>query len=656
MKKIISITSALLFMAGVSVAQVAPYQNKELSIEERVEDLMSRMTLDEKISYIHGMRTSGGHSATQWDGTPACERLGIQPLKIYHGPYGVGSYRYTNKNGVYYPSSINMATTWNPELVEEITTSLSRELKAAGGQSSAGPAMNIIRDLRGGRSMEYFTEDPYLNGEIAAAYVKGVQSQRNFAIMKHYLANNQDYLRFGMDTYVSERAIREIYLPGYKAAVEKGGVMGVMTGYNLVNGIHNSAHKHQINEILKGEFGFKGVVMTDWVGSANNGRFMLEAGLDLEMPRALKYKPAAIKELLNKGEIDISLIDEKVRRVLYLTFWCGVMDEKPSINKAEIATPECVAVARRAAEEAIVLLKNEGDILPLDRTKVKKIAVIGPNGEFGAHFRNGQHNYQMLQGGGSATVAPPKGKLITPFVGVKNAAKGIEVNFEAGCYGDHGYTIIQPEFLLSKMGEKGLDATYFSDDNFGGTKANKIDPKVDFRWYNVPDIIERDDSKPNKKFSVKWSGKIVAPETRKYGFELNSVGNATLYINKKKLIDITSSMHAEKYGVGEIELKKGEYEIRIEYQVTANDKELVLKWNYGEEEYLKRAVELAKSSDVVIMAVGTSGSIETEAQDRSILLGRSDYLALSAAQERLIKEIAKVNSKVIVSPFTAGVV
>ncbi|MEM9337199.1 MAG: glycoside hydrolase family 3 N-terminal domain-containing protein [Bacteroidota bacterium] len=472
----------------MAFSQSAPEQKIAADINRRVEGVLKQMSLEEKVEYISGMRM-GSHGPGKWDGPKGNKRLGIAPFKIYHGPYGIGALRYTRKNGVYYPSSINMACTWNPELIQEVTTSMSKELKAAGGQSNAGPAMNIIRDLRGGRSMEYFTEDPYLNGQMATSYIKGIQSQGNFAIMKHYICNNQERERNYIDVQVGERALREIYLPGYKRAVIDGGVLGVMTGYNTINGNHASANKHLIQDILKDEWGFKGIVMTDWSGSADDPIAMIKAGTDLEMPRPKTLTPAKVLKAINQGEITESDINEMVRRILYVSYFTGVMDGKPEIKPDEIATPHAVALARKMAEESIVLLKNKDHFLPLDRSKVRSIAVIGPNGAYGTHFRNGTKSYQLLQGGGSASIAPAADNMITPYAGIKKASKDIKVAFEPGCYGDHGCTIIQPEFFSTSDGKQGLQARYYPNNSLKGKSQLKVDKHINFTWHKTPDII-----------------------------------------------------------------------------------------------------------------------------------------------------------------------
>jgi len=201
---------------------------------------------------------------------------------------------YLQKNGTYYPVPLNMASTWNRGLVSRSMNTLSKEINAAGAQSNLGPSMNIIRDLRGGRSFEYFTEDPFLNGEIASSYVRGIQSQRNLAVLKHFVCNNQERERSNIDVKISERTLREIYLPGFKKAIQKGGALGLMTSYNKVNGQPVSENRHLLQEILKDEWGFQGLVMTNWDEQNTSTSKMIQAGIDLEMPKRKMFTKEAI--------------------------------------------------------------------------------------------------------------------------------------------------------------------------------------------------------------------------------------------------------------------------------------------------------------------------------------------------------------------------
>ncbi|MGY5351866.1 glycoside hydrolase family 3 protein [Wenyingzhuangia sp. IMCC45533] len=645
-------TFVLVFISLSSFSQVMLYKKIQLEGETRVTDLLHRMTLDEKIDFLSGVGKTGGQLG-QYDGTKGTPSLDISPFKVFQGPYGVNATDYLRKNGTYYPVSLNMASTWNQNLIERSMNSLSKELNAAGGQSNLGPAMNIIKDLRGGRSFEYFTEDPFLNGEIASAYVRGIQSQRNLAVLKHFVCNNQERERDFLNVKISERALREIYLPGFKAAVQKGGALALMTSYNKINGKPVTENQHLLSEILKDEWGFQGIVMTNWNGSGDSASEMIQAGVDLEMPSANQFTKEKILKAIEANQITESNIDEMVRRLLVVTFVSGVVDNYQFENPKLLATKENATIARKLAEESLILLKNEGKLLPLDNKKIKNIAVIGPNGKYGPHFREGKRTYQMLQGGGISSVAPPLNKMITPVAGLKALNKGAKIAFEPGCYGDHGCTEIRNQFLVSKKGKTGLNAEYYDNDDFDGEPIKQLDSNVSFDWGEAPAILQNRD----QPFSVRWTGKIKAPKSRLYTFEIQAQGIARVYINKKLVINKRKrDLGWDKFAIGTTYLEEGVYDIRVEFKKTTSLNQCKLLWDYGNDEYLTRAINLAKKSRVVIMPVGTSGLIESEKIDRDEKLNRTESLALSLAQEKLIDEVSKVNKNVIVVVYSSGVV
>ena len=241
-----------------------PYQNSKLKIEERINDLLPRMTLEEKVELVTGDKIP----AKGVIGSEGIKRLNIPGFKIEHGPYAFKGWFGPNQAkemGTYFPVSIAQASTWDRPLIQEINAAMASEMKASGGQANAGPAMNIIRDPRGGRSFEYFTEDPFLNGEIAKAYTLGLQSQKIMANLKHYVCNNQEFNRHKLNIIVNERTLREIYLPGFKKAIQEGGAWSVMGAYNKVNDIYSCENPFLLNKILREDWGFKGFVLSDWL-------------------------------------------------------------------------------------------------------------------------------------------------------------------------------------------------------------------------------------------------------------------------------------------------------------------------------------------------------------------------------------------------------
>lgn len=422
-------SALLLLLITPSVKSVAQYDK---STERKIDSLISLMTLQEKVGMIHanGAFSSGG-----------VPRLGIPDLVMSDGPHGVrreiGKYWQYYKtplkdfadSSTYLPVGICLAATWNPTLGFEYGKVLGSEANFRGKDVILGPGINIIRTPLNGRNFEYMGEDPYLTGKMAAQYIKGVQSKGVAASVKHYLANNQELHRMSIDVEMSERALREIYLPGFKAAVEEGGVYTVMGAYNKFRGQYATHHEYLNNTILKGEWGFKGLVMSDWAATKNTLE-ALKYGLDIEMGTAMDMGPEPEKynsfrtsdtiviPLVENGTIPEALINDKVRRILRVMYKINVIDKKR--QPGAYNTKEHQEVALKVAEEGVVLLKNETGLLPLNRSAVKTIAVIGANA--------GRKN--ALGGGSSQVKAFYE---ITPLEGIKKiAGKDIAVTYTEG--------------------------------------------------------------------------------------------------------------------------------------------------------------------------------------------------------------------------------
>jgi len=338
------------------------------------------MTLEEKIDML------GGEDSFY---IRQNERLGIPKIKMADGPLGVRNYG----DATAFPATIGITASWNKALMQDIGAAVGKEARSKGVHIMLAPAVNIHRAPMCGRNFEYLGEDPYLAGQMAASYVKGVQGQGVVTTVKHFALNNQEYDRHNISSDTDERTLQEIYLPAFKAAVDAG-VGAVMTSYNLVNGAHASEHPHLIQDILKGQWKFDGLVMSDWE-STYDGVRAANAGLDLEMPSGKFMNRQNLLPALKAGAINERTIDDKIRRLLRVMFRFGFFDrpqENPSLPKY---SADSRLIALTAAREGIVLLKNEGNLLPLDRSKVKSILVIGPN----AHPA-------VTGGGGSSRVHP----------------------------------------------------------------------------------------------------------------------------------------------------------------------------------------------------------------------------------------------------------
>ena len=429
---------AVLLPAQAPVPADAPYKNSATSVEQRVSDLLSRMTLEEKASMLAG---SG------WMESTPIPRLGIPAIKMADGPIGVRSWAgpsaITNAannpvkvESTAFPSGIAMAATWDVGLVQGQGHAIGQEVKALGRDMILGPTVNINRVPLWGRNFEAYGEDPYLTGQLAVAYVKGVQSEGVIPSVKHFAANNQEYERHRIDVQVSERALHEIYFPAFKAAVQEGHAWTVMSAYNLVNGVQCAENSFLLTDVLRKEFGFKGFVVSDW-GSTYSTAPTVNAGMDLEMPggppmKAWIARPqtqaagngagwlTADKVLaeVRAGTITEATINNNVSRTLRVIFTSGIFDH-PHTATGDPDTPDHRAVALQGATEGIVLLKNEGNLLPLDTAKIHSIAVIGPNAAV------------VRAGGGSSMV---RSKVaIAPLDGIKErAGNNIAVNYALG--------------------------------------------------------------------------------------------------------------------------------------------------------------------------------------------------------------------------------
>lgn len=404
------------------------------STEEKIDSLISLMTIEEKVAMIHSESSfaSGGVA-----------RLGIPHWVMSDGPHGVRKEHgtdYVPDEGVmdsitYLPVGVTLASTWNPQLGYEYGKVLGEEAKARGKDVILGPGINIIRTPVNGRNFEYLSEDPYLVSKMVVGYIKGVQDQEIAACVKHYAANNQEIDRNTVNVEMSERTLQEIYLPGFKAAVQEGGVYTLMGAYNKFRGQYCTHNEYLINTILKKDWGFQGVVMSDW-GAVTNTMEAINNGTDLEMGTDLAlmanlaqgsaleqkldygkyYMGDTVVALVKAGTVDVKLIDEKVRRILRVMYKTKMFEKR---TPSEINTSAHQATALKVAEEGIVLLKND-NILPFKKDKIKTIVVIGGNG-----------NHKHAGAGGSSQVNAKY--EVTPLAGITRlAGDNIKVTYAKG--------------------------------------------------------------------------------------------------------------------------------------------------------------------------------------------------------------------------------
>lgn len=376
-----------------------PFMNSNLDLEQRVDDLLERLTLKEKFKLCSGNGFFSGKSV---------KRLGIKTFGMTDGPHGVAPHSSYFRKTTYFPTSICMGATFNPEIGYEFGIALAQEVRAIGKHMILGPGINIDRTPLNGRTFEYMTEDPHLNSKMVVPIVKGIQSQRISSCVKHFLVNNQETNRRSVSSEIGERALQEIYLPGFKTAIQEGEAWSVMGSYNKINGVYACENEDTLRKRLINEWEFKGCIISDWYATEpiKTTESCMNAGLSVEMPIPLKYEMRKLKKAFKKGKFTEEILNDNIRRFLRVMFLVGNFDDKNSLPPGNRNTAEHQQVARKIAEEGMVLLKNENKILPLDIEKIKKIAILGPNAK-----------KKMAFGGGSSEIRPFY--EISPLKGLK---------------------------------------------------------------------------------------------------------------------------------------------------------------------------------------------------------------------------------------------
>lgn len=434
MKKTITTAFVAAFTATVALAQSVPvYLDATKPIEQRVEDALKRMTLDEKIAVIHAQSKFS---------SPGVARLGMPDFWTDDGPHGVRpdvlwdewmQAGQTNDSCVAFPALTCLAATWNPQLAYSYGKALGEEALYRGKDMILGPGVNILRTPLGGRNFEYMGEDPYLASRMVVPYIQGLQSNGVAACVKHFALNNDEEYRNQVNVIVDDRALYEIYLPAFKAAVTEGHVWGLMGAYNLYKNQHNCHNKYLLCDILKGEWGYDGVVVSDW-GGAHDTRQAVENGLDMEFGTWTDglsfgasnaydnyYLARPYRDMILKGQYSTKELDDKVRRVLRLFFRTTMRTDR---GNGSMNSEAHYATARRIADDGIVLLKNDGNLLPLDTTKTLRVLVVGENAI-----------KMMTVGGGSSSLKVQRESL--PIEGMRNyLGDKIKIEYARGYVGD----------------------------------------------------------------------------------------------------------------------------------------------------------------------------------------------------------------------------
>ena len=644
----------LTFISPAQTQSTPPYKNPNLPVQTRVDDLVSRMTLEEKIGQM-------------MNATPAIERLGVPAHDYWNEAlHGVA------RSGIatVFPQAIGLAATWDQKLMYDVADVISTEARAKHheyarnkqfgryqGLTFWSPNINIFRDPRWGRGQETYGEDPYLTGMMGVQFVKGLQGNdpRYFKVIatpKHYAVHSgPEPERHAFDAKAYERDLRETYLPAFRATILEGKAYSVMCAYNRTNGEPCCANKRLMKDILRDEWGFDGFVVSDcgaiydiwkfhkYVPTEKEASVLgVKAGTDLTCGDEYKTLVEAVKEgLITEAELDTS-----VKRLLTARFRLGQFDPPEMVPYARIPysqndTDEHRQLALKTARKSIVLLKNANRTLPLKKD-VKSIAVIGPNADLP----------ETLWGNYNGTAS----RLFTPLAGIRNAvSKNTKVTYALGSTLAGEPVVPVPASALTVNGtEPGVKAEYFNNQELSGPAVTvRTDPRIDFDWgrFNpTPQLT-------GNHFSVRWTGKLTPPESGKYTLGFTADDGARLYIDGKLLVDAWAS-NPKKTATAEIELQAGRsYDLRMEYFQYQRENIAKLVWSYPgmTERLMEEAVKAAKESDVSVVVLGISARLEGEEMPVHVdgfRGGDRTDLSLPKSQDALLKAIVATGKPVVV--------
>ncbi|MCW3844893.1 glycoside hydrolase family 3 C-terminal domain-containing protein [Micromonospora yasonensis] len=577
------------------------------------------MTLDEKVSTLGLNGSPDGYQ----NYFPAIPRLCVPRLILQDGPAGVAQ-DFTGVTQL--PAPISVAASWDRSVATDYGTVLGTEAWGKGIHVAQGPMLNIARVPQGGRDFESYGEDPYLTGRLGVANIAGIQGVGVMANAKHYFANNQETNRESINEYIDERTQREIYLPHFEAAVKDGNIASMMCSFNQINGEYSCQNSRILTDILKGEWGFKGFVRSDW-GATHSTAAAYNAGMDLAKPSR-----ADLRSAVDQGLIPMSRIDDGVLRVLRVMFEYGLFERQPTGTKdSVVTTPEHAAIARDVSAQGTVLLKNSAGVLPLDNTKIGSIAVLG---------NNAADDIYSGGDGSSAVVSP---YVVSPLQGITDrAGKSVTINHPAGQpNGDGALPPVSSEYLTPPSGEgHGLQASYYNNKNLTGNPVlTRVDPNIDVNWTGSPGT-----GVPANNFSVRWTGTLTPPKTGTYTFSLLSEDGSRLYIDGKLVIDNWGARNHPDAKWGTVDLEAGRnYAIKVEHFKGTDEGKAHLGWADVAQMRLDAAAA-AKESDV---AVVVANDRRTEGRDRP-------NLQLPFEQDKLIEAVAAANPNTIVVLNTGG--
>ena len=573
-------------------------------VERRVDQLLSKLTKEEKISLLAGDAFDGMS-------TIAIPRLGIPKLVMADGPQGIRAHG----PACSFPCGIALAATWDQSLAYEYGAAIGREARARGIHIQLGPGVNIARTPLNGRNFEYYGEDPYLTGEMASRWIQGVQAHGVVATVKHFVGNDEEWRRMEIESLMDEQTLREIYLLPFQKAVSQGGVWAVMSAYNKLNGFPSTGNDRLQNEILKLEWGFPGIVMSDWW--ATQDVKAIAAGLDLEMPMGYQVTKESVTKALEEKKLSQEQIDQGVRRLLRVAISMGFLDRKQERPDLPLDSKQNSALALDVATKSIVLLKNSPTLLPLDRKSLRHVVIYGPNAQD-----------TPAVGGGSGGVEPFR--KVNFLQGIRAALpKETEVfyapmplsrHFSLSNFLEFGKEIPAPPRIVDVR-----RMTCVTQPNFTKVTVRR-DRKIEISWTHrsPPEGVPKD-----QEARVTWDAEIEVPVSGNY--ELLTEGHPEIRLGNRELGNPESYMMLLEKGasvplrVTASEVGRGSGHVSVRIGIVPEE---------------ATGLYPAKSADVAIVCVGLNPDVEGEGYDRGF--------ALPVAQQQLIAQVVSANPRTIV--------
>jgi beta-glucosidase len=604
---------ALLCLLSLTVAIVPSAISAPDGVEQRVESILSKMTLEQKIDLI------GGEDDFYIRAYPA---LGWPRLRMADGPIGVrhGGPATTMAGG------ISLAATWDPVLSAREGAEIGKDARAKGVHFMLGPAVNIYRAPMNGRNFEYMGEDPYLAGKIAVGYIQGMQAQGVSATVKHFDVNNSEFDRHNTDAIVDERTLREIYLPAFEAAVKEGHVGSVMDSYNLINGSHATQNAHLNIDILKGEWGFTGILMSDWT-STYDTLGVANGGLDLEMPKGVYLNRETLLPLIKDGKVTVATIDDKVRRILRTAIQFGWLDREQQDLAISRYNREGDAVALDSAREGAVLLKNDNNLLPLKKDPSMSVLVVGPNA------------YPAVPvGGGSARSVPFEAVSLIQGVSDYVGNSG-NVLYSPGLPTIEEMAETTTFSTAAKGGKPGLNAEHFTSADLKGKPfLSRTEANVNLGPHAKANL-------PAQAESSRWTGYFIPTAAGKHDLFVSSTGEDggyyRLYVDDKVVLDDWTTSK-ELLGIATLSFDATPHKIVLEHHGRSDwlGGHLHLGIARQGSYVLPAAKAMAAKANVVIVAVGFDPDSESEGADRTF--------RLPPGQDELIQDMVAANKNTIV--------